>query len=100
MSVLCFGEITLSLCIQPGMTNVDLPFVLIHSHLKLNLPGKLFPLLWQFFPGFPFIVYGQNEHSCICGRDKVGLSNSLFCYKFACAKGLLCTSYLLTDIRR
>lgn len=82
------AEITLSLCIQPGITNVDLTFVLIHSHLQLNLSGKIFPLLWQFFPGFPCIVYGQNEHSCIHRRDwKSGIQTPYFVTSLHVPKG-------------
>lgn len=51
-------------------TNVDLPFLLIPSQLKLNLSGKIFsPFMAIFSPGFPCLVYGQDEHSCICRDD-------------------------------
>lgn len=71
MAVLWFGDIILSLCIQLGISNVDLLLVLIHSHLQTSMSQRIFfPFISIFFPSeFPCIFYGQKEHSCTHRHD-------------------------------
>lgn len=70
MAVLYFGDIILSLCIQLGISKVDLLLVLIHSHLQMSMSEKISSFYLYFFHSeFPCIFYGQKKRSCIHRHD-------------------------------